>query len=253
MAVANGAGAVPEGASPAAGIAAISLLAISGSPRPRGNSEILLEQAIGGALSAGDVHVERFYMSKRRISACIHCNRCKEIGSCIAKDATNDLVALWLRADAVIYSTPVYHMGISSHLKAAIDKLGHVAFAQYNRRTPRFLKVIGAIAQGNSGFGGQELALLNLLQHAVVMNSLLVTADKPDSYMGVAGRVPNKEKGGIVLDQEAMEIAFQLGRRVYETAAIIKAGLAGHGDSLPPEYRYRREMVTPDKGATPPS
>ncbi len=238
-------GAVPGDATSAPNASVLSLLAISGSPRPQGNSEILLERAVLGALSVGSAQVERFYLSKYRISACIHCDRCKKTGACVAKDSTNDLVSLWLRSDAIIYSTPVYHMGISSHLKAAIDKIGHVAFGQYNRKTPRFLKVVGAIAQGNSGFGGQELALLSLIEHAIVMNSLPVTADKPESYIGVGGRVHNKEKGGIVTDHEAMEVAFQLGRRVYETATVVKAGLARQWDSLPPEYRYRREMVTP--------
>jgi len=67
---------------------------------------------------------------------------------CIIKDDFEDLFNKWLEADAVIYSIPVFHLGIPAHFKAFIDRLGQTLFAKYLDKPPKLLKVIGVITQG---------------------------------------------------------------------------------------------------------
>ena len=61
------------------------VLGILGSPRVGGNSDILLEQALSGAKSAG-AEVEKIVLSKKKISGCLDCGTCNETGVCAVKD-----------------------------------------------------------------------------------------------------------------------------------------------------------------------
>ena len=55
------------------------VLGILGSPRVGGNSDILLDQALAGAKDAG-AEVEKIVLSRKKISGCLDCQKCNEIG-----------------------------------------------------------------------------------------------------------------------------------------------------------------------------
>lgn len=47
------------------------------------------------------------------------------------EDGFEELCDRWAAADAVIYSVPVYHLGISGQLKCFIDRLGNSLWSYY--------------------------------------------------------------------------------------------------------------------------
>lgn len=218
----------------------VRILGICASPRAGSNTEIILGAALENARSVGGVDTVEFKFHRRKILPCLHCGACKKARRCTQKDDFHELFNLWLEADAVIYATPVYHMGITGQLKCAIDRLGHVLFSTYDRRLPRILKVGGAITQGNCRYGGQETAMVYLIQHMLTMNCIPVSGDTPDSYIGAGGMVPNRQQGGILEDAIGLSAARSLGRRVAEVAKIVRAGVEALEDSLPPEYTLWR-------------
>ena len=61
------------------------VLGIFGSPRRGGNTELLLEEALKGAESAG-AEVEHLYLSDFTITPCKECHGCDNTGNCIVLD-----------------------------------------------------------------------------------------------------------------------------------------------------------------------
>jgi len=55
------------------------ILGILGSPRARGNSDILLERPLPG--KRGRAKVEKIVLSKKKVSGCLDCAKCNETGS----------------------------------------------------------------------------------------------------------------------------------------------------------------------------
>lgn len=217
----------------------IKVLGISASPR-KGNSLFLLNTAISSALKESSLNIvpEIYTFVGKKISPCLHCSSCKREGECIIKDDFQDLRNKWISADVIIYSVPVYHMGIPGQLKCFIDRLGQSTIQKYKKKglygKPKFLKVIGIIAQGAHLCSGQEHATTELINHAILMGSLPIAGDVWESYIGALGWTENKiEKNSIELlqkegssDAHAMIKACKtLGKRCIQLAIILRSGL----------------------------
>lgn len=221
----------------------IRLLAVSGGPRKRGNTEMLLEAAVEGAVDVGSVEVVKFYFSEKHVAPCNHCDACRQSGSCVIKDDFREFEDAWLSADAILYSIAVYHQGIPAQVKAALDRLGHVAGANERQRS-RFNKSVGILVQGNSLYGGQEMTFWQVALHALLMNCIIVPGEKPRAKLGVMGTVRGKGKGGIIEDKFAMEEAVVLGKRVAEMAKILQVGQEVLGNELQGGYGAHRWIRT---------
>ena len=57
------------------------------------------------------------------------------------------------------------------------------------------------------------------------MNSIPVSGDIPEFYLGAPGKSSNWEKGSITEDEVALKIARNLGQRVAKVALMVKTGL----------------------------
>jgi multimeric flavodoxin WrbA len=97
------------------------ILAIAGSPRRGGNTDLLLDQAIAGAESRG-AEVERVILSRLKIAPCIECNRCFETGRCMVPDDYQAVCERTLQADGIILAAPIFFMNVSGWAKAFIDR-----------------------------------------------------------------------------------------------------------------------------------
>lgn len=216
----------------------VQILAINGSPRKHGNTEILLEEAIRGAnkVPKAKIEVVRFSFGDHKIGHCIGCLKCMESRMCILRDDFSLFTERWLAADVVLYALPVYHRGCPSGLKAALDRLGQSFLGKYNRRIPRFCKASGVIVHGGSRYGGQELAANDILEHILLMRCIPVAGEAPEAKVGVIGHAPNWDKGSIVSDQNALTASRNLGLRVTEMALALRIGLLGIQELCMPGY-----------------
>ncbi|MBI5207181.1 MAG: flavodoxin family protein [Candidatus Firestonebacteria bacterium] len=61
------------------------VLAISGSPRRHGNSELLLDEFIKGAESQGGI-IEKIIIAEKNISPCTECLHCLNKPECAIQD-----------------------------------------------------------------------------------------------------------------------------------------------------------------------
>ncbi|HHT9126597.1 MAG TPA: flavodoxin family protein [Candidatus Brocadiia bacterium] len=113
----------------------IRLLAISGSPRRGGNTDLLLEQVFNGARSKGAV-VNKLIASELKIASCNGCNSCMKTGNCVIKDEMQDVYPLLLDADYLVVASPVYFSGVSAQLKSLIDRCQAIWARKYILKIP---------------------------------------------------------------------------------------------------------------------
>jgi len=99
----------------------VKVLGISAGPRVKGNSDLLLRQALAGAESAG-AHVEYIRLSDYKIAPCIECNLCHTTGSCEVQDDYQQLLAKMLDAGRLIFATPKFFMDVCAQAKTLIDR-----------------------------------------------------------------------------------------------------------------------------------
>jgi multimeric flavodoxin WrbA len=97
------------------------IVILKGSPRERGNSSVLANQARAGAEAAG-ASVETFYLHGMDIRPCDGCDFCRETGICAVEDDMQTLYPKLLAADAVVLASPVYWFTYSGQLKTCIDR-----------------------------------------------------------------------------------------------------------------------------------
>ena len=218
----------------------IHVLGICGSPR-KGNSEFLLNVALEAASEVNRDWVETEFYSIRgkNFSPCLSCFKCSEddhLGECVIQDNFQELRERWINADVIIYSVPVYHLHIPGQLKCFFDRLGNTIHKHFRLPSVRFLKVVGAIAQGSHFSAGQEGAVNFLLQHAVLRNCIPVSGDGWESYLGACGwtlgetvrDALRKQFENNVFDAKLVVAASKsLSRRAVELSLILRYGGTG--------------------------
>ena len=99
----------------------VKVLGISTSPRIKGNSDLLLREALAGAQSAG-AHVEYVRLTDYKIGPCIECNSCYTTGTCNVEDDYQQLLERMLGADRLIFATPIFFMTVCAQAKMLIDR-----------------------------------------------------------------------------------------------------------------------------------
>ncbi len=97
------------------------ILILSGSPRKNGNSDILCDEFMRGALEAGN-EVEKIRVAEKNIGYCRACYACREAGMCAIKDDMAEVLQKMIDADVIVLASPVYFYSIDAQLKAVIDR-----------------------------------------------------------------------------------------------------------------------------------
>lgn len=98
------------------------VLIISSSPRINGNSDTLCREFERGAKEAGH-NVKYINLVEKKINYCLACYACTNTGKCFQKDDFNEILDLALKADVILFATPVYFYSMSGQLKVFIDRL----------------------------------------------------------------------------------------------------------------------------------
>lgn len=93
------------------------LIAIYGSPRENGNSDILLDEALKGVSE-----YEKIFVRELNIQPCSGCRSCDTTGKCIIKDDMTTIYKKLEICNRLIVSSPIYFCGLPAQLKALIDR-----------------------------------------------------------------------------------------------------------------------------------
>lgn len=97
------------------------VLILSGSPRKNGNSDLLCDEFMRGALDAGH-EVEKIRVQEKSIACCTACYACRDTGICAMKDDMAEIMQKMIDCDVMVLASPVYFYSIDAQLKAVIDR-----------------------------------------------------------------------------------------------------------------------------------
>lgn len=98
------------------------VLMLSSSPRQGGNSDVLCDEFMKGALESGN-EVEKIFLKDKRINYCTGCSVCSMYGKpCPQKDDAAEVVEKMIAADVIVMATPVYFYTMCAQMKTLIDR-----------------------------------------------------------------------------------------------------------------------------------
>lgn len=106
------------------------VLGISGSPKLKGFTNLLLDSALEGASISG-AHTEKIILNDLAFRPCQECGGCDKTGICVLEDDMKGLYDKLLKADSIIVASPIYFGSITAQLKAMIDRLQSLWIAKY--------------------------------------------------------------------------------------------------------------------------
>ncbi|HPQ82097.1 MAG TPA: flavodoxin family protein [bacterium] len=104
------------------------IVAIMGSYRKGHAVDRLVDEAIAGAVSSGDVHVDKITLVDRSIGYCRNCLSCRDnptdadYAHCVIRDDMDEIVPLLAEADAFIFGTAVAIGTVTAVMKTFLDR-----------------------------------------------------------------------------------------------------------------------------------
>ena len=103
------------------------ILILNGASRKTGNTARLIKAFTEGAVAAGN-HVQEFYLQGMDIHGCLGCEGCSRAkkgteNPCVQKDDMAEINKAFMKADIVVFASPIYFWTISGPLKTATDRL----------------------------------------------------------------------------------------------------------------------------------
>jgi multimeric flavodoxin WrbA len=183
------------------------ILGILGSHRIGGNSDVLLDQALAGAQD-GRAETEKIILSQKKIAGCLDCGKCNEAGICAIKDDMKEIQEKILAADTVIHSGPVYFWGMTSQMKAYLDRwcvffdgqwVLHKAYAPIMKK-----KRIGLITV----CGDPDVSTANPIVHSFKSTCQYAGL----KWLGLV-QASATEKGEIEKNEKIKKEAYELGKK----------------------------------------
>ena len=184
------------------------VLGIMGSPRLKGNTDLLLEEALKGAQSR-QAGVEKISVDKMKITPCKEYYGCLKDGNCVMRDDMDIIIPKLLEADGIIVASPMFFYGITAQLKALIDRCQALWVRRNILKNLPEAKKKGAFigvgaTRGKQLFDGSILVMKYFFQSfgAEYADELLVR--------GV------DERGEIKEHPDLLKEAFEMGKRLVQ-------------------------------------
>ena len=97
------------------------VVAIYGSPRRKGNTALLLREAVRGAREGG-AEVEEVVLRDLKMSPCLEIYGCKNSGRCVIQDDFQKVYESLLTSQAVMLASPIFFYAVSAHTKILMDR-----------------------------------------------------------------------------------------------------------------------------------
>lgn len=190
-------------------------LAINGSPRKEGNTNLMLQKVLEPLIADG-WETELIHIGGKPLRGCLACQKCFDLanGKCaIQTDAFNDVFGKMLQANAVIIGSPTYYAGMNAETKAFIDRAGFVAMANGNLLKGKVGAAVAAVRRGGAVHVVEGIMRMYLISHMIIPGS---------AYWNMAfgleqGEAANDEEGMGNMDNLGKSIAL-LGKAVAPLA-----------------------------------
>lgn len=171
------------------------VIAFNGSPRRKGNTEILISEVFK-ILEKEGLETEMVQLGNKLVHGCTACGKCREIqdGKChIKNDHLNFCIEKMVEADGIIIGSPVYFADVTPEIKALIDVAGYVTRANNHMLKRKIGAGVIAVRRGGA------LHAFETINNFFLINQMIVPGS---SYWNFAfGRNP----GEVLNDEEGMQ------------------------------------------------
>lgn len=99
------------------------VLVLSASPRKNGNSDMLCDEFLKGAIDSGH-DTEKILLKDKEINVCTGCGLCNknDYSGCSQKDDMTEILDKMISADVIVMATPVYFYTMNAQMKTLIDR-----------------------------------------------------------------------------------------------------------------------------------
>ena len=182
------------------------VLGIMGSPRIKGNTDLLLDEALRGAESRGST-VEKILADKLKIAPCKEYYACLDDGNCVIKDDMDDVYDKLLEADAIIIASLMFFYTVSAQLMVLISRCQALWVRKYILKNLDIPQKKGAFiavgaTRGEKLFDGPKLTVKYFFQ--------AINTQYADELL-----IRGVDKKGEIKDHpDALAEAYELGRRL---------------------------------------
>jgi len=176
------------------------IVAIVGSPRPKGNTDLLIDQALEEAASRG-AETEKIILSQYRVNPCLGHQNCSSFAECKQNDDIPGILDKFRSAEGIILGSPVYYYGITAQMKAFIDR----NYFLYRHDIPLSARCAGlVVVAGGAGIDQTVRALRRYVKLATEMPD-----EKICIVSGYASQ-PGDVNGNPSLLEEARKMGAQM-------------------------------------------
>ncbi|MFX0069040.1 MAG: flavodoxin family protein [Promethearchaeota archaeon] len=186
---------------------------IVGSPKKKGNVDLLVTQALNGAKSRG-AKTQKIYLNNLNIKPCQSCGVDPRPEFCIYKDDMKIVYDILESSDVIVLGSPVYFDTVSAQTKLMIDRCNcltpyvkdELGKYDFEKRLDRSKKgVFVAVAGIEQEFNTILTSIRGFFEWAnIELVDVILYAH--DDY----------ELGGVGKDKKRMEEAFKIGIRAIE-------------------------------------
>jgi multimeric flavodoxin WrbA len=97
------------------------IVAVYGSPRRKGNTALLLDQAVQGAEETGAA-VEKIALRDLKISPCLEIYGCRETGRCVIQDDFQKVHDQLQQCRGLMLASPIFFYAVSAQAKILMDR-----------------------------------------------------------------------------------------------------------------------------------
>lgn len=193
-------------------------IAINGSPRKGGNTEILLKKVLAPLASAG-WQTEFIQLGGNPIRGCMACYHCfvRKDSHCSQKDELfNRCLEKMIAADAIILGSPTYFTDVSAEMKALLDRSGLVALANGGLFRGKIGAAVVAVRRG----GGTHA--FDTINHMFLMSGAIVPGS---TYWNLGYGL---DQGDVEKDDEGSRNMTDLGRTIDWLGRAIRNHTGAH-------------------------
>jgi multimeric flavodoxin WrbA len=169
------------------------ILGIVGSPRKEGNSAYLLNNLLENL--KGSFDTELLYLKDYEIKPCRECYYCVEHEKCSINDGMQEIYPKLKEVGVILLSSPVFMGGITSRLRAFMERMWHLRKGQLQGKLGSYI-IVGRRDIGASANEMEEF--LSRLQ-----------VNKLPGVIGYA-----LHNGDIQKDEEALKAIKKLGNQI---------------------------------------
>lgn len=169
-------------------------IAICGSPRQDGNTELLLNRCLDTLKGAG-IEVELIRLAGKLVEPCTACTSCfkmKDRTCAIKEDDFHEIFGKMQEADIIVLGSPVYFGSATPQLMALLDRSGYVSKANGNIFSRKLGGAVVVARRAGHNFTFAQLLYWFLIADMIVAGS---------TYWNVAF---GREKGKVSEDEEGL-------------------------------------------------